>query len=204
MWIPHGRPDGRLRAHAGGARRMAPVQGSTAAAFSLRATMAPGSGGPVFPMRRAPRGRLGRSGGRRLGARSRPRADDPVWRLAGRRNGPGPRTCAPRGNARRPIEKFGKFRNVRRKVCGDRGKSPERKPPRLLQVQQPQGFSLYAPGWTRTSDLRLRRPLLYPAELLAPVLFLLSRGARIRTEDLLLPKQARYRAAPHPDWSRKT
>jgi hypothetical protein len=25
-----------------------------------------------------------------------------------------------------------------------------------------------------------------------------GRGARIRTEGLLLPKQARYRAAPHP------
>jgi hypothetical protein len=35
-------------------------------------------------------------------------------------------------------------------------------------------------------------------------LFLLSRGARIRTEDLLLPKQARYRAAPHPEWNGKT
>ena len=26
-----------------------------------------------------------------------------------------------------------------------------------------------------------------------------GRGARIRTEDFLLPKQARYRAAPRPD-----
>ncbi len=25
-----------------------------------------------------------------------------------------------------------------------------------------------APGWTRTNDLRFRRPLLYPAELQAP------------------------------------
>ena len=26
-----------------------------------------------------------------------------------------------------------------------------------------------------------------------------GRGERIRTSDLLLPKQARYQAAPHPD-----
>ena len=30
------------------------------------------------------------------------------------------------------------------------------------------------------------------------------RGARIRTGDLLLPKQARYRTAPHPDGERES
>ena len=31
-----------------------------------------------------------------------------------------------------------------------------------------------------------------------PILPILYRGAGIRTRDLLLPKQARYRTAPHP------
>ncbi len=51
-----------------------------------------------------------------------------------------------------------------------------------------------APGRIRTSDRRLRRPMLYPAELQAR-----GRGERIRTFDILLPKQARYQAALHPE-----
>jgi hypothetical protein len=46
---------------------------------------------------------------------------------------------------------------------GDR--HPERNRPAISSDCGPIRFS--APGWTRTSDLRLRRPLLYPAELLA-------------------------------------
>lgn len=33
---------------------------------------------------------------------------------------------------------------------------------------------------------------------ISPILPALYRGAGIRTRDLLLPKQARYRTAPHP------
>ena len=79
-----------------------------------------------------------------------------------------------------------------------------------------------APGRTRTCSRRLRRPMLYPVELQAldpvhrrssqpsvvAVLPHLStriilaaqtgRGGRIRTCDLLLPKQLRYQAALHP------
>lgn len=73
-----------------------------------------------------------------------------------------------------------------------------------------------APGGTRTPDPRLRRPLLYPAELRALVLlFLLARAGYallhgpqakhlrngrsggIRTPDILLPKQTRYQTALH-------
>ena len=52
-----------------------------------------------------------------------------------------------------------------------------------------------APGRTRTPDRRLRRPLLYPAELLAHY----GRGERIRTSDPLCPRQVRYQAALRPD-----
>src|SRR3972149_7305092 len=66
-----------------------------------------------------------------------------------------------------------------------------------------------APGGSRTPDPQLRRLLLYPPELLAlhrirlasPPLTLRRahhRGGRIRTGDLLLPKQARYRATLRP------
>ena len=56
------------------------------------------------------------------------------------------------------------------------------------------------PGGIRTPDQRLRRPLLYPAELLAHwVCKRNGRGDRIRTCDPLLPKQMRYQAAPCPD-----
>ena len=50
-------------------------------------------------------------------------------------------------------------------------------------------------GRTRTCDPRLRRPMLYPAELQAHV----GRGGGIRTPDILLPKQARYQTALHPE-----
>jgi hypothetical protein len=46
------------------------------------------------------------------------------------------------------------------------------------------------PGGIRTHDPQLRRLLLYPAEL-PDQGFLVSRGSKIRTYDLLLPKQAR-------------
>ena len=48
-------------------------------------------------------------------------------------------------------------------------------------------------GRTRTCDPRLRRPMLYPAELQA-----LGRGRGIRTPDILLPKQTRYQTALYP------
>ena len=54
-------------------------------------------------------------------------------------------------------------------------------------------------GGIRTPGPELRRLLLYPPELL-PQRDLLSvcRGERIRTSDILLPKQARYQAALRP------
>jgi hypothetical protein len=56
-----------------------------------------------------------------------------------------------------------------------------------------------APGRTRTCDPRLRRPMLYPAELRAPrVRDPDGRGRGIRTPDPLLPKQMRYQTAPCP------
>jgi hypothetical protein len=59
--------------------------------------------------------------------------------------------------------------------------------------------ALSAPAWIRTRDLRIRSPLLYPAELRGragtPVP---DRGDRIRTGDLGHPKAARYQAAPRP------
>ena len=57
-----------------------------------------------------------------------------------------------------------------------------------------------APGRTRTPDRRLRRPLLYPAELLAHY----GRGERIRTSDPLCPRQVRYQAALRPDEAEST
>ena len=68
---------------------------------------------------------------------------------------------------------------------------------------------LGAPGRTRTCDPRLRRPMLYPAELRAHILKVASshqptgRGSRIRTCDPLLPKQMRYQTAPCPDMPRQ-
>src|SRR4030095_645976 len=52
-----------------------------------------------------------------------------------------------------------------------------------------------APERIRTPDPRLRRPLLYPPELLAPKY---GRGAPICTADQLLPRQVRYQAALRP------
>lgn len=63
-----------------------------------------------------------------------------------------------------------------------------------------------APGRSRTLDQRLRRPLLYPTELLAlnfrevlpSDLRFNGRGERIRTSDSLRPRQVRYQAALRP------
>ena len=52
-----------------------------------------------------------------------------------------------------------------------------------------------ASGKIRTRDPRLRRPLLYPTELQT---HMDGRDDRIRTCDILLPKQARYQTALHP------
>ncbi len=55
------------------------------------------------------------------------------------------------------------------------------------------------PDRIRTCDPRLRRPMLYPAELRAARrLSKRGRGEGIRTPDILLPKQARYRTALRP------
>ncbi len=66
-----------------------------------------------------------------------------------------------------------------------------------------------APDRTRTCYPRLRRPVLYPDELRARIKRTsdislewpadkIGRGDRIRTYDILVPNQARYRAALHP------
>ena len=62
------------------------------------------------------------------------------------------------------------------------------------------------PGGTRTPDLRLRRPLLYPVELRAdkkgPLQGLFresGRSERIRTFDPLVPNQMRYQTALRSD-----
>src|SRR5690606_18461355 len=66
-----------------------------------------------------------------------------------------------------------------------------------------------APGRNRTCNHRLRRPVLYPVELRAPVPETCTgrcrngRGRGIRTPDILLPKQARYQTALYPArWNR--
>ena len=88
------------------------------------------------------------------------------------------------------------------------------------------GFFHGDPGGIRTPDPRLRRPLLYPTELLnhinleramgiepttsawkAEVLPLNytranGRSGRIRTCDTLLPRQVRYQTALHPEYKR--
>ena len=64
------------------------------------------------------------------------------------------------------------------------------------------------PYTTRTCDLRLRRPLLYPAELRAVKKLAgrrqrqpadNGRGEMIRTSDPLVPNQMRYQAALRPE-----
>src|SRR5437867_920524 len=57
-----------------------------------------------------------------------------------------------------------------------------------------------APERIRTSDPRLRRPLLYPPELLARKV---GRGEPIRTADHLRPRQVRFQAALRPDKARE-
>ena len=65
-----------------------------------------------------------------------------------------------------------------------------------------------APEGIRTPGPLLRRQLLYPTELQAQLIIenrqlsidnFTGRGERIRTSDILLPKQARYQAALRPD-----
>ncbi len=62
-----------------------------------------------------------------------------------------------------------------------------------------------APGRIRTCDHPLRRRVLYPAELRAHAGITFAgqvksgRSGGIRTPDILLPKQTRYRAALHSD-----
>ena len=104
--------------------------------------------------------------------------------------------------------------------CGNYRKTTERqqKNNRETTDNATATTSRSAPGGSRTPDPQLRRLLLYPPELLAlspctsphPARFsntsLLqqqatragNRGGRIRTGDLLLPKQARYRATLRP------
>jgi hypothetical protein len=61
---------------------------------------------------------------------------------------------------------------------------------------------LDAPGWIRTSDLRIRSPLLYPAELpgRAPAgpCGRRHRDGRIRTDDPRVPNAVLYQAELHP------
>ena len=71
--------------------------------------------------------------------------------------------------------------------------------------QRPRGkIDSGLPDGDRTHNPQLRRLVLYPIELRAgapPSLNpkgKLGRGERIRTSDILLPKQARYQAASHP------
>jgi hypothetical protein len=62
--------------------------------------------------------------------------------------------------------------------------------------------NLGLPDRNRTCNPQLRRLVLYPVELRAETHFSGiwgGRGERIRTSDILLPKQARYRAALHPE-----
>lgn len=72
-----------------------------------------------------------------------------------------------------------------------------------IKAKKYQEFGL--PSTIRTCDLRLRRALLYPAELWAEYAGISrtiresGRSTRIRTLDPLLPKQVRYQAALHSD-----
>ena len=77
---------------------------------------------------------------------------------------------------------------------------------RLCRSPQPAGDSTASglPDGDRTHNPQLRRLVLYPIELRAGAPPSLNstgkfgRGERIRTSDILLPKQARYQAASHP------
>ena len=77
----------------------------------------------------------------------------------------------------------------------------ELRPP-LILLKPARKNRFGAPGETRTHNPRLRRPVLYPVELRAPADSRhthIGRGERIRTSDILVPNQARYRAALHPE-----
>ena len=80
--------------------------------------------------------------------------------------------------------------------------------PVLYQLSYHRHRKTGLPDRDRTCNPQLRRLVLYPIELraefprafeeiLQPVTS--GRGERIRTSDILLPKQARYRAALHPE-----
>jgi hypothetical protein len=97
---------------------------------------------------------------------------------------------------------------------GVRTHDPRIHSPVLYRLSYTHRKNVGAPGGSRTPDPRLRRPLLYPTELRAqvgpvlrapgccfpghPILLSKSRGGRIRTGDLLRPRQARYQAALRP------
>ena len=75
--------------------------------------------------------------------------------------------------------------------------------PGLYQLSYSHHQTFGPPDRIRTCDPRLRRPMLYPAELRAARQLSKrgpkrGRGEGIRTPDILLPKQARYRTALRP------
>ena len=80
---------------------------------------------------------------------------------------------------------------------------------KTVKNRSPPALQIGAPDRNRTCNRRLRRPVLYPVELRAPILheqdsratFLFGRGREIRTPDILLPKQARYQTALYPDYT---
>ena len=76
----------------------------------------------------------------------------------------------------------------------------ELRPPQIPTTTQTKADG--APDRNRTCNPQLRRLVLYPVELRAQQEGLShhnGRGGEIRTPDILLPKQARYQAALHPD-----
>jgi hypothetical protein len=79
--------------------------------------------------------------------------------------------------------------------------------PGLYQLSYSHHSKSGLPDRTRTCDPQLRRLVLYPAELRADqsserahrLVRRYGRGGEIRTPDILLPKQARYQTALHPE-----
>lgn len=63
----------------------------------------------------------------------------------------------------------------------------------------PLSYGGKALGWIRTSDTRLRRPVLCSTELQGQELQVVDRGGWVRTSDLSVPNRARYQTAPHPE-----